>query len=1035
MPNFTYHKSLEHLHVGCEAPRAYFIPYQSAAAAKTGNRAESDRFFSLCGEWSFRYFVSEYDLPDFTAADYTSEGADTLPVPMSWQFALNRGYDKPQYTNINYPYPVDPPHVPAENPCGLYERTFTVSAEALANKQIYMNFEGVDSCFYLYINQKFAAYSQVSHMTSEVLLNEYLVPGTNRVQIVVFKWCDGSYLEDQDKIRSSGIIREVYLLLRDKVHIKDLYVRQEVNAALDHATVRAEVEATGNLNMTYRLLSPSGQTVCAGDASVNESGNFTIEIDDPVLWNDEEPRLYELYLTAGSEVIRQEIGLRRYEIRGRVIYINGAKVKCKGVNRHDSHPVLGSATPMEHMLRDLYILKAHNVNMIRTSHYPNDPRFLELCDRLGFYVCDEADIETHGFASVGNWQGNTWDTVTDSPDWTESYLDRARRMMERDKNRACVLFWSVGNESGIGMNHRLMADYFHERMPGCIVHSEDITRRVQDAHDRAPEKEQKKHSLHVDYVDVDSRMYPQYDEVIRLYRDNPTVTKPFYMCEYSHAMGNGPGDLETYWKMIYKYDWFFGGCVWEFTDHSVDVGSVGAPKYIYGGDFGTFPNDGNFCVDGLVYPDRRPHTGLLELKQVLRPCRVEKLDQEKGSVTLWNTRHFTTLDDLDLCWTVERNGRVIKQGRIAGLYIQPGRRRTYVLPLGDLSALDGFCYLNLYFRSNVAHPWSDVGYEYGMEQFEISCAAMPVIERMPMTAPFALVEDRQSYTVTDGGMIYTVDKLTGCVSSIIGEGKELLTSPIMPTVWRAPIDNEMWVRKKWESAFYDHVAPHCYGTRVAANGADEICISTDLILSAPAQYPLAEIAVVYRFARGEGMQLEMDVKTHIKDDLFLPRFGVAFKMPADCEQLDYFGRGPVESYEDKCHASRVSTYHTTVTEHFEHYVRPQENMAHIQTRWVEVGNTAGHALLVANTADTTSFSFNCSHFTDAQLMHTAHDYELVPLAETVVHIDYRNSGVGSNSCGPALARAYAITESAFRFAVRILPVLKNDICPFRICTK
>ncbi len=1035
MPNrptdLNYHLSLSHLHVGCEEPRAYFIPYQSIAAADTCNRAASDRFLSLCGEWSFRWFPSVRALPDFTDESYTSEGSDRLPVPMSWQLALGRGYDVPQYTNINYPYPVDPPHVPAENPCGLYERSFTVDAKTLSEKQIYINFEGVDSCFYLYVNRKFVAYSQVSHMTSEIDLSAHLVPGENTIRVLVFKWCDGSYLEDQDKIRSSGIFREVYLLLRDKVHLRDLYIRPEVNEAMDHATVKAEVSLTGTAEVSYRLVCPCGQTVGEGSVTVNGEGDFTLEVDAPVLWNDEEPRLYALYLTVGSEVIRQEIGLRRYEVRGRVIYINGKKVKGKGVNRHDSHPVLGAATPMEHMLGDLYLLKQHNVNMIRTSHYPNDPRFLELCDRLGFYVCDEADIETHGFSSASNWQGAGWDQLTNDPAWGEAYLDRARRMMERDKNRACVLFWSVGNESGIGCNHRLMSDYFHERMSGCIVHSEDASRRVLDQYHRTPEKERKNASLHVDYIDVDSRMYPSPEEILLFYKNHPTVTKPFYLCEYSHAMGNGPGDLEAYWQLIYKYDWFFGGCVWEFTDHSVDIGEVGHPKYIYGGDLGTFPHDSNFCVDGLVYPDRKPHTGLLELKQVMRPCRVEKFDAATGALTLWNTRHFTNLSDLDLVWTVERNGRVIRQGRMAGLAVQPGHRRTYRIDPENFKKLDGFCYLNLYFRSNVALPWSDVGYEYGFEQIELASAAMPTVEKAPMKLPFMLSEREFSYTVTDGERVYTLDRLSGCLTSVIGGGKELLSAPMTPTVWRAPTDNEMWVRKKWQEQFLDHVGHTCRSVSVTGVSEEEIVITAALLLSAPAKKPIAELEVTYRFARGEGLRVETDVKTHLSDDIFLPRFGFVFQMPADCEELSYFGRGPVESYEDKRHASRVSTYRTTVTEHFEHYVRPQENMAHIETRWLEVGNAAGQALLATAAGDTASFSFNCSHFTAEQLAATPHDYELKPLSETVVHIDYRNSGVGSNSCGPQLAESYCVKESAFRFAFRLLPILRGDVCPFR----
>ncbi len=1028
MLDLRYHRSLADLHVGCERPHAYFIPYQSREAANTLNRAESDRFLSLCGEWNFRYYSGERELPDFTSDVWQTEGGDKLNVPMSWQYALGRGYDLPQYTNINYPYPVDPPHLPDDIPCGLYERTFTVSAEALAQKQIYMTFEGVDSCFYLYINKKFAAYSQVSHMTSEVCINDYLVAGENTVQVLVMKWCDGSYLEDQDKIRSSGIFREVYLLLRDKVHVEDLYVRQEVSKTLEHATVRAELTLNGDAEVAYTLVSPDGETVKEGSAFIKKNGTLEMEVDAPVLWNDEEPRLYALYLDCGEEHIRQEIGLRRFEIVGCVLYVNGKKIKTKGVNRHDSHPQLGSATPVEHMLRDLYIMKAHNVNTVRTSHYPNDPRFLELCDRLGFYVCDEADIETHGFGNV-----HCWDKLTESPDWSAAYLDRAERMMERDKNRASVLLWSVGNESGVGLNHRLMAEYFHKRMPGCFVHSEDASRRMVANLYAADPKGRKNMPLSVDYVDVDSRMYPSVENIEKDYMQSGKQTKPFFLCEYSHAMGNGPGDLEKYWQSIYKHDSFLGGCVWELLDHSVDIGTPGHPKYIYGGDFGTFPNDGNFCVDGLLYPDRRPHTGMLELKQVLRPVRAESFDAERGTVTLHSLRHFTDASDLDLYWTVEQNGRVVREGRVAELKILPERRRTYLLAKDLRKGLCGFCYLNLSYRTNRTTPWAASGYEVGFEQFELDTPAMPVPAKAPMKQTFALGETKDALTVTDGDAVYTIDRVSGLLSAINASGKELLTSPLTPKIWRAPTDNDRDVKNRWMSEHYHKMQSACRSLEVTEQSEDRICVKATLTMAAPAKLPLLSLEVLYRFERGEGVQIETDGKV-LQKDAFLPRFGFECKLPADCEMLSYFGRGPVESYRDKRHASRVGRYSTTVTEHFEHYVRPQENMAHVDSRWVEVCNAAGQGLLATNTQACESFSFNCSHFTDEYLTETAHDYELVPMEETVLHLDYAHSGIGSNSCGPKLDRELRL-EQDFRFAVRLLPVRTGDVCPFAKCVK
>lgn len=1012
LPELKYHRSLQHLHVGCEKPHAYFIPYQSRMAADSCNRAASDRFISLCGEWTFSYYPSERGLPDFTAPEYVTSG-DKIDVPRSWQYVLGRGYDTPHYTNINYPFPVDPPHIPTDDPCGLYERTFTVDAEAL-KKDVRMVFEGVDSCFYLFINHRFVAYSQVSHMTSEVIVTPYLTDGVNTVQVLVFKWCDGSYLEDQDKFRSSGIIREVYLLLRDTIHIEDLFVRSVLNDDFTAGTVFAELELNGAAEVSYSLCSPDGQVLRSGTVSADGKAELKLSVEHPALWSDETPSLYTLYLTCGDEVIRQEIGLRRFEVRGRILYINGQKVKGKGVNRHDSHPQLGSATPMDHMLRDLSIMKANNVNMVRTSHYPNDPRFPELCDRLGIYVCDEADIETHGMQVDG-----AWSLLTDSPEWTEAYLDRAMRMMERDKNHASILMWSVGNESGIGRNHRAMADYFHTRYPGAIVHSEDATRNLASEQDLTK-------WVNCDYIDIDSRMYPSPENCLKFYIDNKRADKPFFLCEYSHAMGNGPGDLEAYWKIIYSHDSFFGGCVWELLDHSVDTGTPGHPAYIYGGDFGNVPNDSNFCVDGLLYPDRRPHTGMMELKQVLRPCRAVAFDQETGKITLQNLRYFKDLTDLDLYWTLERNGRVVRQGRIASLAIAPQHRKTYTLPL-DTASLNGFCYLNLFFRMSLSTPWAEAGHEVGFEQFALKTTAMPLSGKK--SGKLSVQESQDVVRITDGETVYTVDLFHGLLTSVCSAGKELLSSAVTPTVWRAPTDNDRYIKNRWVAEGYDRMKVNCYGCKTEKVTGDEVVVTAELTLAADCQAPLMHIRVSYLFRAGEGVTIDQAVLMR-EGKAFVPRYGLTFRMPEDCERLTYFGRGPAESYRDKKQASRIGRFATTVTEHFEHYVFPQENMAHTETRWVEISNEAGQGLLATDTAENPEFSFNCSHFTAKQLTETAHDYELSPLRETVVHLDYMQSGIGSNSCGPELPEAFRLKETSFRFAIRLLPDRRNDDCPF-----
>ncbi len=798
--------------------------------------------------------------------------------------------------------------------------------------------------------------------------------------------------------------------------MEDLYVRTDIKDPFRHATITAEVTLNGTADVAYRFVSPCNRTLYEGTARIKQSGTVSFEIDNPMLWSDETPNLYELYLTVGGEVIRQAIGIRSFEVRGKVVYVNGKKVKAKGVNRHDSHPQLGSATPLEHMIGDLMLLKRHNVNFIRTSHYPNDPRLPGLCDRLGIYLCDEADLETHGLQFSGDW-----DELTDHVDWTEAYLDRARRMMERDKNHPCILMWSVGNESGIGQNHRAMADYYHKRMPGCIVHSEDLSRRLLQPHPAAHGTADPENL----YIDLHSRMYISYKEILDDYLNNETCKLPLFLCEYSHAMGNGPGDLEGYWNLIYQYDQFFGGCVWELTDHSVDVGLPGHPKYIYGGDLGHKLNDGNFCVDGLVYPDRKPHTGLLELKQVLRPCRLENVDLKKGAFTVRNYRHFTDLSDLDLYWKIERNGAIVRQGRITDLNVAPEESRRFALPEGALNGLDGICYLTFFYRQNTATAWSEAGYEVGTEQFRLDVPAEKKIAQNPtlLAKNFALTEDEFAFTITNGTIIARIDRLSGTVISMVVSGKEMLASPMMPNLWRAPTDNDCYLRNVWEPMGWGTGWPdaqmNCFVCTVKEQSDQRIVIGTQFTFGSAAGKSTLRGTMEYCFVPGRGMELTVDVDADFKKEaLTLPRIGVQFAMPAGNEKLKYFGCGPTESYQDKRQAGLVGVYSCNVSDHFEHYIRPQENMAHTETHWMTVTDAAGHGLTVKPSGDTSDFSFNCSHFSPAQLAATAHDYELTPQDVTYVNLDYKQAGIGSNSCGPDLDEKYRLSAGHYTFAFR-----------------
>ena len=1010
--NYDYHKRTDVLHIGCEEPRAYFIPYQSKKAAMTDNRAKSDSFVSLCGDWNFKYYDTVNDIDDFTAADFNTDGMDKLPVPMSWQAMLGRGYDTPHYTNVRYPFPADPPFIPDDIPCGLYMRDFCIAPETLTNKTVYLNFEGVDSCFYLYVNDEFAAYSQVSHMTSEIDVTKYLKAGRNTVKVLVLKWCEASYLEDQDKIRYSGIFREVFLLFREKEHLKDVFIK----TYLDDGNAKLTAELTLNCDsadVTYELVSPDGKATIENKKTILNGEKLEFSVEKPMLWSDEKPSLYLLNINVLGEYFTFFVGIRSVKIENKCFYVNGKKVKLKGVNRHDSDPWLGSATPMDHMIKDLMIMKRHNVNSIRTSHYPNDPRFLGLCDKYGFYVCDETDLETHGM----QYAESGWDGLTDSDIWTDEYLDRVKRMYERDKNRTCVVMWSLGNESGVGKNQAVMSDYLHSRDSRNIVHCEDISRRSYDSYKKSLETGEEKY-FDSPVIDIESRMYPSIESMERFYVENPLCTKPLYLCEYSHAMGNGPGDLKQYWDLIYNNDALMGGCVWEFIDHSVATGDdrYANPKFIYGGYFGNTPHDGNFCVDGLVYPDRRPHTGLIEYKQVIKPLYVDGFDAKTGKFTVHSRRYFESLNDIDLYYTVEKNGKVIRSGRILELDIGPQGSREYTVDLSGLE-LDGYCYFNISYKQNNATEWSDIGYEIGFEQFEISAKES---EKETAAGCADITENETEIIMTVGESVYAVSKISGLVSSVVSNGTLLTTTPLRPTIWRAPTDNDRRIKNKWYDNFMDSAATQCHGIEIVGN-----TVKANIVLSAKTHAPAIRMTVEYT-ADDSGLTVRIDAK--VRENLpMLPRFGIEFLMPEGFENLKYFGMGPYESYVDKKIASKMGVYSAKVHEHFEHYVRPQENMAHTDTKWAYVSNLNGHGLIFSG-----DFSFNCSHFTPKMLTETAYDFQLEPLKETVVNLDYRHAGIGSNSCGPELLPEFRFEEKEFSWNVKITPAFVNDVDPFEL---
>ncbi|MGM9636881.1 MAG: glycoside hydrolase family 2 TIM barrel-domain containing protein, partial [Eubacteriales bacterium] len=878
------------------------------------------------------------------------------------------------------------------------------------DKEIYLNFEGVDSCFYVFLNNKYVGYSQVSHMTSEFCVTPYLHAGVNEIKVLVFKWCDGSYLEDQDMWRLSGIFREVYLLYRDRTaRISDLYVHTDIAYDFLTADLTVDTVRVGSAEtLEWRLLDQ--------DQTIIEQGQDKIEltVQCPKLWSDESPYLYTLLIHLGTEWIAQKIGFCKVEIRNKTVLINGKKVKAKGVNRHDSHPILGHATPYEHMVEDLMILKRHNVNTIRTSHYPNDPRFTELCDKYGFYVVDETDLETHGI-----WVMGSANYLTDNPEWREAYLDRVRRMVERDKNHPSVIMWSLGNESGYGDNHREMAAYIRGRDKSRLIHYEGC---YNTRHGK-PQEEQ--------YLDVESRMYSGLDEIVN-YLDDEKYRLPFFLCEYCHAMGNGPGDLRDYWKLIRSRDEIFGGCVWEYTDHSVQIEVNGKTGFTYGGDFGDHPNDGNFCVDGLVYPDRRPHTGLLELKQILMPVAITALDAEKGRFSVKSYRYFTDLSDLELWYTLESDGKSVAHGKV-DLTAAPGETEEITVNLPE--ERKGFCYLLFSVRRKQPTPWADAGYEVGFAQFEIPSDVAILTCSQTTPSAVSVDENEKNITVSVGETQYRFSKMNGMLISMEDNGREMLASPMVPTVWRAPIDNEKDLRNRFIEFGYRDAKIKCYNVTLGDCTEERAEIMANISLGSHTRRPFLHASIVYTVLSDGSLTVSQTVAVcenrdqPYLDPPFLPKYGMLLTMPEGNEKIRYFGRGPVESYQDKNLASRIGDFRTTVTDNFEHYVRPQENSAHVETRWAQVYTEAGHGVQIC--ADP-SFTFNAQHYSAVTLSNVRHDYELVPDRTTYVSIDYKQSGCGSNSCGPALAEKYRLSEKNFTFSFTIKPVLTGDTDPYTL---
>ena len=1007
-----YYENLNVLHENTMPARAYYIPASKRMDNLVEHREESDRMQLLNGTWKFQYFTSIYNIKDsFFEKNYDTENFDEIRVPSVWQMA---GYDTHQYTNIRYPFPFDPPYVPQDIPCGAYVHNFEYSRDEKASKA-FLNFEGVDSCFYVWINGSYIGYSQVSHMTSEFDVTDVLQDGTNTVAVLVMKWCDGSYLEDQDKFRMSGIFRDVYILKRPKQAISDYHIKTRIEDML--AKVEIEMKFYSPLNVKISIEDRNGAVVALG--SIAEEGTAVLEIASPELWNTENPYLYKLILETENEVIVDHIALRKIEIKDQVIYLNGQKIKFRGVNRHDSDPITGFTINPEQITTDLTLMKQHNFNAIRSSHYPNAPFFYEMCDKYGFMVIDEADIEAHGPFMIYRKEDTDYnrfkrwnEKIADDPVWEEAIVDRVKLMVERDKNRFCIVMWSMGNESAYGCNFEKALEWTKNFDPDRITQYESARYRNYDE------------TYDYSNLDVYSRMYPAFSE-IQEYLDKDG-SKPFLLVEYCHSMGNGPGDFEDYFQMIQDNDKMCGGFVWEWCDHAIAHGTAenGKTIYAYGGDHGEEIHDGNFCMDGLVYPDRTVHTGLLEYKNVYRPARVISYDKESGELVLHNYMDFDNLKDyVKISYELTQDGLLIGKGKLAEVSVVPHSEGKTNLQVNVPE--NGKCYLKLTYHLKKEMPLLEEDYILGFDEIEVSqkdakCQlAEKWVEKTVTDSELQVSEDDTQIHIKGREFAYTIDRRTALFTEMKFAGREYLNHPMELNIWRAPTDNDMYIKSEWKKAHYDKAYTRAYTTEVV-QGKHGVKITSHASVVAETVQKILDVTITWKIEAAGKIDADIAVT---KDDEFpdLPRFGVRMFLDKKLSAVRYFGMGPQESYCDKHQAASHGLYRADVGDLHEDYIRPQENGSHYDCEYVELNNSRYGIVVSAENA----FSFNASYYTQEELEEKTHNYELTESDSVVFCVDYALNGIGSNSCGPVVLEQYRFDDVLFRFQFTLIPYIKG----------
>ena len=921
-------------------PRAYYIPQGVS------------EYTLLNGVWDFAFFEDNYDLPEKV------EKWETIKVPSCWQL---QGYENPNYCNINYPFPVDPPFVPDKNPCGVYRRSFEI---AKLWGKVYFVFEGVASCAFLYVNDKYVGFTQGNHFSAEFDITNFVAEGENTVTVKVLKWCVGSYLEDQDHFRYNGIFRDVYLLQRPENHITDIEIIP------NDKTIDINIDGTADVKILDGEKAIFNGSIC--DKLEFEPGN-------PVLWNAEKPYLYTVVLSRNGEEITLKTALRRIEISDKYeLLINGISVKLHGVNHHDTSKYNGWCQTEEELRDDLLLMKKLNINCVRTAHYPPTPQFIQMCDELGFYVICETDIETHGFVrryadvpykmdvETGEWPATF-------PEWKNEHIERMERMVEYYKNFPSVIMWSTGNESAHGVNHIEMIKWTKGRDSSRPVHCEDASRKGEFRN-----------------ADVFSGMYHSLETVEKNAND-AEINMPIFLCEYAHAMGNGPGDVYYYNELFDRYPKLIGGCVWEWADHVVTVDGVEK----YGGDFeGELTHDKNFCCDGVVFADRTFKAGSYEMKAAYQPIRTSYVN---GILTVYNRFDFTNLNEYTLKFDIEVDGKRVSEEEIV-LNLEPHSTAQITVDTEKYSSKYGV-YLNVYLLKNqeiIAQAQHKLEYEIISE---------------PVEKLSVLTEDNEYIYAVGDNFEYKFSKNTGNFVSLKIAGEEQLAAGISLSAFRAPTDNDCNVKAKWafmdiwQGENLDRMFSKVYDCYI-----EEGKIAVSGSLAGVSRAPFARYNLIVSVL-GNG-RIDFNLNTKIREGVvWLPRFGFDFTLPQNADKFSYYGYGPSESYCDLHNGSLISLYESNAEKEYVPYVRPQEHGNHYQTKFVKIGKM--------QIESESGFEFSVSEYSTDALYKAEHTDELKKDGFVHLRVDYKVSGIGSNSCGPYLDEKYRLKEKEFNFSFSI----------------